>query len=450
MRIFRCKTRFAFLLGLSLLSALPGLAAVPAPTAAAPATAPANSPWRIFLLTFGPGDAVYEQFGHNAILVENERTRSSEAFNYGLFDWSQDDFIPRFIQGRMLYWMEPSPGPQTLNQYVLSDRSIIIQELNFSPIQRQRLVDFLNWNAAEPNNQYRYDYYADNCSTRVRDALDKAADGQIRQQLQSIRTGVTYRWHTRRICAYNPLLYTALDAVLGPYVDRELSAWDESFLPHKLQEHLRTVTIDNAAGQRIPLVMSERTLYTSSRPPQRTEPPNWLPIYLLIGSLMGTGFFWLARRAPRHRWSRRGLMAVSGAWLLLIALSGSLFLFIWLFTDHASAYRNENLLQFNPLALPLAILVPLLARRARSRSAEPAPAASDPARQSRPAPPWINFTWILSLLLLAGSLAGLLIQTIPGFNQVNGQMIAFLLPAHLGLAMAVWSLRARAIEPPIG
>ena len=35
------------------------------------------------------------------------------------------------------------------------------------------------------------------------------------------------------------------------------------------------------------------------------------------------------------------------------------------------------------------------------------------------------------------AILGLLVQVLPGFDQVNGEVVALLLPAHLGLAWGV-------------
>ena len=89
---------------------------------------------------------------------------------------------------------------------------------------------------------------------------------------------------------------------------------------------------------------------------------------------------------------------------------------LWGFTDHVAAYRNENLFQVNPLILGLAVLVPMgLAGSWRARR-------------------WARVT---SFGLAALSLAGLAIQALPGFDQVNGQVIALALPIHLGLAQGL-------------
>ena len=159
----------------------------------------------VYLVTVGPGEAVYEKFGHNMIRVVGPadalgvRDDVDVAFNWGVFSFEQQNFIWRFIQGRMLYSTAAEDYPEQLAEYRQDDRSVWEQELNLSAKQKEQLWSRLLWNIQPSNRNYRYDYYRDNCSTRSRDMLDSVLDGQIRQQREKISTHTTYRWHTRRL-----------------------------------------------------------------------------------------------------------------------------------------------------------------------------------------------------------------------------------------------------------
>lgn len=426
--------RRAALLCLALL--LPVLAGAPvrAQEAAPPAAATQGEPGSeltVYLLTMGPGDLVYERFGHNAIWIQDARRGTDIAYNYGIFDFNQENFILRFVQGRMWYWMDGFDAFRTLDPYVWDDRSVWVQELNLTPRQKAELRDFLEWNAQEENRFYRYDYYRDNCSTRVRDAIDHVLGGQLRAQTENLPSGTTYRSHTRRLTTNDVPIYTGLNVGLGQGVDREISAWEEMFLPLKLREHARTLTIRGEDGREVPLVRAEQTLYQSSRDPIREAPPSWIPGYLLAGALLGGLLALLGYAAPRHRTARFGFAALAALWALLAGTFGVMLTGLWAFTDHAAAYANENLFQMNPLVLPLVLLVPALAYGVRW--------AARPAL-------WLSFA------VAALSLLGLLLKLLPGFFQVNGEVIALVLPVYLGLAWAVYylsdALHRRPAAPP--
>ena len=215
-------------------------------------------------------------------------------------------------------------------------------------------------NDTDATRYYTYNYYTDNCSTRVRDVLDKAADGQIKAQLSTQPTGTTYRWHTRRLSQQDPAWYFALDTVLGPAIDRPISKWDESFLPIKFSKYLSDVTIKDPAGQSIPIVKSERQLYQSKSFTEPASPPTWWPWTLLIGALLAAGLVGLGCWARKNRVGRILFGIVATLYALVLGLCGGMGLFFWFFTNHWACWRNENLFEYSPIALPLAFLLPFI------------------------------------------------------------------------------------------
>jgi hypothetical protein len=378
----------------------------------------AGSELRVFLMTMGPGALVWERFGHNAIWIHDPASPPDTAYNYGLFDFQQENFLLRFIRGQMWYWMAGFPAEAYLRTYIRTNRSVWLQELNLPPASRLALRDFLRWNERPEHRFYHYDYYYDNCSTRVRDALDRVLGGAIKAQTAGLPTGTSFRSHTQRLTADDPPLFTGLLLALGPGVDRPISVWEEMFLPMALREHARRVVLPGTEGRPMPLVAGERTLFESSLPEPPASPPSWLPRYLLLGAAIGGLSIALAAasRGHRGRWARVALGVVVLVWGLLGGLGGSVLSVLWGLTDHAMAYRNENLLQLNPLLFALAVLVPLgLAGR---RSA-------------------LRWGRLVALALAGLAAAGLVLQAVPGLDQVNGPIIALLLPIHIGIAIAV-------------
>jgi hypothetical protein len=388
------------------------------PSAASPCAAVADgSELTISLMTMGVGAEVWERFGHNAILVEDHLHGTARAYNYGLFDFRQENFLLRFVQGRMWYWMQGFDAAPMVQSYVRANRSVWVQLLNLAPEQRRALADFLAWNERPENRFYRYDYYRDNCSTRVRDALDRVLGGRIRAETDTIATGTTYRWHTERLAASDVPLYTGLQLALGEPADRPLSAWEEMFLPLRLRDWMRRVTVTAADGRQVPLVIGERALYESTGPAPRSTPPHWVLGYLVAGLAVGALLAGLGRRSPRSKRAGRGFAWLAGGWSLVLGLAGGILAGLWAFTDHAAAYRNENLFQANLLLLPLAVLAPRLVRGA--------------AWARRPAV-------ALGAAVAAASVAGLLLKALPGFDQGNAEVLALAVPANLGIGIGLW------------
>ena len=401
----------------------PGLGPAPVP-ATAPSPGPTADSLRIFLMTFGPGQAVWEHFGHTALWVHDPAHHSEQAYNYGMFTFRQANFWRRFIEGKMLYWVEGFDASLFANLYVREDRSVWVQELALTPAQREALREFLVWNEQPDNRYYPYDYYRDGCATRVRDALDRVLGGQIYAQTSRLPSGSTYRSHSLELVEDAPPAYTGLLLGLAQPTDRPISLWEELFLPLKLQETLRRVTVRAADGHTVPLVASERALYTSTRPIEPSDPPERTWKYLLIGVMLGLALVALAEGARSgypvgraRRWARAGLALVGGAWTLGSGLFGLLLVFLWALTAHVTSQNNENVLQFDPLALALAVLLPA--------------ALYGAGRTARPA------RWLAAVI--AGlSVVGLLLKATPWFFQVNAGILALALPANLALAWALW------------
>lgn len=406
----------------TILAALVVVALMAAPTSGQAQTSAVSrdaSSISVYLLTMGQGDLVWEKFGHNAIWVHDPVGGTDRVYNYGVFDFDAPGYWGRFVKGNWIYRLAVHDIGETLAQYRYFDRTVTAQELNLTGAEKAELQAFLETNARPENREYLYDYYRDNCSTRVRDVLDLVTGGALRSQTEAVATSTTYRWHSRRLIASNRMAYTGLAAGLGPAADRPITAWEEMFLPEKLKERVRSLTVPREGGAE-PLVLSEEVLYAGSRPPEREAPPAWLVWYLLIGAGTGVGFFALGVAAAGGGGvARFGFAVAAAVWSLVVGTGGILLLALWAFTNHTIAYANENLLQISPLALPLALLAAALACGARW--------AVRPAR-------WIAF----GVAALSG--LGFLMQPLPGLDQVNGEIIALLLPAHIGLAAAVGRL----------
>ena len=223
-----------------------------------------GSELRVWLVTAGPGDAVWERYGHNALRVLDTRTGRDVSYNWGFFDFRQADFISRFLQGRMLYMMAPLRTDGMIEQYRQADREVVLQELDLTPAERAMLRDAADENALPRNRDYAYQYFLDNCSTRVRDLLDGVLGGALKQAFDARPTGLSYRDHTRRLTQIDPLIYTGTNLLLGTPTDRPISAWEELFLPLALRDRIRSVRVTRD-GETRPLVRAEEVAVSSAR-----------------------------------------------------------------------------------------------------------------------------------------------------------------------------------------
>jgi len=382
----------------------------------ATAAAEPGSQFRVWLITAGPGDLVWERFGHNALRVLDTETGRDVAYNWGIFDFNQAHFIPRFLKGEMFYMMAPFSTAAMVDSYVLANREIVMQELALTPSQRLMLSDLAELNALSENRDYFYDYFLDNCSTRIRDLLDQVLGGALFEQFGRKDTGTSYRTHTRRLTQIDPVVFTGMDILLGSPGDRRISLWEQMFVPMTLRDAIRDATVTNTDGVEVPLVLSEEVIVSSTRGADPLRAGSWFWLYLMLGTLMGGLIAWLGRRtATGARWHRVLLGALGSTWSFVAGVSG-LILVLVLFTDHWSMARNESLFLFNPASLPLVVLVPLALRGQNTA---------------------VRYARMIAFAAAAVSMIGLMFQLLPATPQQTGMLFALFLPVHIGLATAL-------------
>lgn len=364
----------------------------------------------VSLVTYGPGDTYWERFGHVAIELRDSVDGEAVSFNYGVFDFDESGFLLNFARGRMHYLMDAAPTAVDESYYVQAGRSITRQRLAFTAEQASALRDFLLWNLRPENARYDYDYYADNCSTRVRDALDKALGGVLKVTLEKTPGGMTYRQQTDRLMSAQPWLMLLLDLGLGPYADHPLNAWQESFLPMVLQRELRHVQVDDGAGGQRALVISEHIVSPNRLDAPPAAAPDLRGPMALAGAVLALLLI-ACRRVAATPFASLGTL-----FLMMAGMAGLLMLGLWTLTTHHSAWANVNLLLFNPLAFAL---IPAVWRARRGEAV---------SRR-------------IDILLVAQLVAGLvavLLHGWPGVVQQNQPWLLFALPVWLALA---WTLR---------
>jgi len=382
---------------------------------ASPTTPPPGSRLEVFLMTMGPGDAIWERFSHNALIIRDEEAGTEVAYNWGIFDFSQEDFIGRLARGRMLYRMEGYPAPALISAYSRVDRDVWLEKVNLTPRQALELKTLIEETDTDANREYRYDYYRDNCSARIRDVLDEVLDGQIRAATEHVDTGTSYRWHTARLLRPVLWAYAGIQFVVGNRGDESISAWEEMFLPLRMRDHLLGVRVRTSDGEDVPLLGPTVQVVVSSRPPPPDEAPNFLFSFLGAGVLLGVLFVIAGEVAARgHRWGQWLLATMGTAWSGTVGVLGTALILSWFLTDHFFWGLNENAFQASPLSLATAaVLLPAALGRGRRVAVR------------------------LTRAVVALSIGGLVLQLLPGFDQVNGEMLAFMVPAHLGLAWGV-------------
>jgi hypothetical protein len=367
---------------------------------------------KVALVTFGPGRLYWERFGHNAIIVDDPAAGARITYNYGVFDFQEKHFLLNFALGHMHFSLVADPVGADLATYVAEGRSVTVQMLNLTPAQARQLAAFLAWNAQPQNAEYRYDYFVNNCSTKVRDALNRALGGALERQLARQPGSHTYRFDAVRLISPDFWLAFGMDMGLGPSADGPLSLWQESFVPVVLSRALRDVAVRDTNGDTLPLVSDEQVVLPGRLPPAPAAPPELLLPCLAVGMGLTALLLWLSHGKGRFCRTSFALLAV--AWWLICGFSGVVLAGLWGLSDHWAAWHNENLLLFDPLCLVLPVVwwrAPRIALR-------------------------------LATLIAASALISLIIRTLPGLYEGNLAFIALSVPVHLAFAVLAWRQRS--------
>ena len=312
------------------------------------------------VLTCSPGPDLYSLFGHSAFRLQD--TLGGEpvdvVFNYGVFDAFDDGFYVKFARGKLDYRLQAEYFDDFLRGYAHEGRGVWEQELNFTPLQKQRLFDLLQANVQEENCVYRYDFFMDNCSSRIRDMIMRATAIEPSNQLgfryvsldtllelnevafkHPCRQGTTYRQAIQKYLDYQPWSDFGIDIALGQPCDRVIGDYGFMFLPDSLMRELETAELNGQKLCEPPVqILPDKTSFTI---PIFTSPLVLFSCWLLLHSWL---FF-------RKRLNPIFFKVSQNALLLTTGLTSLLVLFLWFLTDHTTTQQNWNILWASPLNL---------------------------------------------------------------------------------------------------
>ncbi len=296
------------------------------------------------LITCGRGDAIYDSFGHSVIRLQDPVNRIDQVYNYGIFDFNQSNFIFNYAMGKLYYRMGRYAYPYFEQSYINANRSIREQVLNLEQQEKQQLFAFLENNNRPKNQHYYYDYFYDNCSTRIRDALEQVLGDDLNYNLNFIQTDYSIRELVDLYVGNQPWGDFAIDLCLGLPIDKKAKPRTYLYLPFYLEKAFNQATV-NQSGEKVTLVKETRVIYQANEN-QRVKAGSFTPLVsftiLLLVAAVVTLFD--LRRRKISKWFDAILFTIIG-------LTGTLLVFLWLFTGHQAADNNLNVLWANPLYL---------------------------------------------------------------------------------------------------
>jgi hypothetical protein len=304
-----------------------------------------------YLVTVNVGNNVWDNFGHTALRMIDDSTATDLLFNWGLFDTSvgYTRFATNFALGIMNYQLGVSPPAWEFGRYEREGRTVWQDRLRLSNSQKQILYQRLAWNIRPENIVYAYDYFYDNCTTRVRDYLDEALSGLLSTNSQAMSSR-TFRDEVQDHYASVPFIAFSLDVLMNERIDQRMTQWQRMFLPLQLREQLRQQGL-----------LDEPQTLVEFAPPQRgmsfylISALLIVPVLILLFSVRKASIASFASQpgftllAPGLSYRVLGLIGVlvalfSGSYGLVMSLG-------WWLSSHQDIHGNLNLLLFWPTDL---------------------------------------------------------------------------------------------------
>lgn len=295
----------------------------------------------VSILTCNPGTEVYSMYGHTAIRVSDPAIALDAVFNYGVFSFSSPNFIYRFAKGQTDYLLIGEKYEGFLEGYLQDQRSVYEQVLNLSAEGKNKLFEALLENAKIENREYRYNFFMDNCATRVRDMIEQNGGGTV--VFTDHHPEKTYRDLIKEFHHSFRWIDLGIDLLVAKKADQSVSAYGQMFLPDYLMDQFAKaeITID---GKTQPLVLETRTLAEFPNPKLKGDLP-WPAIvfgflFLLIAAISIRGYL----RKSDTDWLDYWLMGLTG-------FAGFIIGWFTLFSEHPAMSPNYNLLWAFPANL---------------------------------------------------------------------------------------------------
>lgn len=309
----------------------------------------------VSVLTFGPGSNLNDAFGHNAFRIKDKTQGIDAVYGYGGYDFETPNFYLKFAQGKLNYLISKNKFSDIFQTYRYYDRTIEEQKLNFNQTQKQKLYNYLVNNYKPENKRYLYDFFYDNCATKIRDVTNIASNQSVVYFELKDEGSKTFRDLIYDHVGTNTWGSFGIDIALGSIIDRDVTNQEKMFLPKYIFKNF-----ENAKLGSNKLVKSTNTIYKSKHERDYSK-STFLISPIVILSLLSILMIYLTYRdyksTKRNKWLDLMLFGITG-------IIGLLLLFLWFGTDHTATGYNYNLLWAFPLNL--FVIVQLLKKEVKN------------------------------------------------------------------------------------
>ncbi len=303
----------------------------------------------ISLITCNPGNELYSVFGHSAIRVNDPEKGIDWVYNYGTFNFAQPGFYVKFVRGHLNYQLSVYHMRDFMNEYQSENRSVYEQVLDLSPEQKEIIFSFIEFNRQPENKYYLYDFFFDNCATRIRDVFQKELKGQVKFDNENYKS-LTFREMIGPYLEPQPWSRFGINLVLGTIADRKASILESMFLPDYMNIAFENASLINN-GSAKKFVKSENTLFeqkTSNSVNSVFTGPGFVLSFILFIILIFTFFEFKQKKYYK---------LIDFIVFISVGIIGFILFFLWFLTDHTAVVKNWNLLWAVPSHLVFAFMV---------------------------------------------------------------------------------------------
>jgi hypothetical protein len=266
----------------------------------------------VSILTMGPGLQLYDSFGHSA--------------------------------GKLLYKLVVSTFDSFYNCYVRQNRWVKEQVLDLNDSEKQAMFDFLQNNAKPENCEYLYDFFYDNCATKIRDVLIEVLGDELVYKEDHITEEYSFRELIQMNVHWNTWGSLGMDTAIGAVVDKKADKWDYQFLPEYVMKGSANAVIEREASTHS-LVKKINSLFNNKEVKKKID---FFLSPLFIFGILGLLIIFITYRDLKKNFRSRYLDLFI---FLITGIIGVLLLFLWFATDHSSTLNNYNILWAFPMSL---------------------------------------------------------------------------------------------------
>lgn len=289
----------------------------------------------ISILTIGSGHLLNDSFGHNAIRVKDSLYNFDLVFDYGRYDFESKGFYLNFARGKLDYMVGRSAFEDFLSFYKYQNRQVNEQQLNLSTKQKTAFYNFLTENMKPEKRYYPYDFFYNNCATKITDAIESILADQIKYSPPIAFKKETFRNLIRSDLNINSWGSLAIDIALGSKIDQKATIKEHVFLPKNLY-----LLLENSIAASTDLkIVKKSKLLNSSTANTKTSEGLFSPLAIL--SLIALLILFITfndyKKNNRSIWLDVILFAFTG-------LVGLVLVLLWFATDHEATAYNYNLL----------------------------------------------------------------------------------------------------------